>query len=206
MMTKKVLLIALASLGGWSVSQASVTNAAPWSYGGGIYCYATLDTANQSETLTGNQWTGSGTMGATLFTDTVSDPILTIGDSINNTSSFAWTEYIVSIAMDQNFSINSANVTVPSGWSANVTTPSGPDIHGNYTGIIDYVGGTPVAINGTLDFGYVIQFAGSTQYTLTESVTAVPEPGVFSLWMAGGLLVGGWSVAKRRTAKVLATA
>jgi hypothetical protein len=141
-------------------------------------------------------------MGLTILTDTTTDPILTVNDSINNTSSFAWTEYIVSVVMNQTFSINSAGVIAPSGWTANITAPSGPDIHGNYTGTINYSGGTPVAINGTLDFGYVIQFSGFTQYSLTESVNAVPEPTVFTLLISGGLLLGGLMVAKRRQAKL----
>jgi hypothetical protein len=37
---------------------------------------------------------------------------------------------------------------------------------------------------------------------LTESVTPVPEPGVFSLLMSGGLLLGGWMIAKRWQAKL----
>ena len=141
-------------------------------------------------------------MGLTILTDTPNDPILTINNVINNTSSFVWTEYIVTVAMNQTFSINSPGVIAPGGWTANITAPSGPDINGNYTGTIDYVGGTPVAINGLLDFGYVVQFTGLSQYSLTESVTAVPEPGVFSLLMCGGLLLGGLMVAKRGQAKV----
>lgn len=201
-MNKKILLIASASFLSWSISHANVTSTGPWIYGGGIYCYANLDTASQTEMLTGNQWSSSGTMGATLFANTTTDPILSIGNSINNTSSFAWTEYVVTVGMNQLFTIKSASVSAPSGWTANITAPSGPDIHGNYTGTIDYVGGTPVAINGTLDFNYVVQFTGSLSYSLTESVNAVPEPGVFSLLMCGGLLLGGLMVAKRGQAKV----
>ena len=41
MMNKKILLVASASLLGWSVSQASITSIPTWSYSGGFYCYAT---------------------------------------------------------------------------------------------------------------------------------------------------------------------
>ena len=52
-------------------------------------------------------------MDITIVTDSTTDPTLTINNSINNTSSFAWTEYVVNVAMNQSFSINSASVTAP---------------------------------------------------------------------------------------------
>ena len=198
---KTFLLVVSAGFLGWSVSHANVTSIPTWNNSGGIYCNASLDTADQTATVTGNQWSSSGAMGLTLITDTTTDPILTINESINNTSSFAWTGYIINVAMNESFSINSAGVIAPSGWTANITAPSGPDINGNYIGTIDYIGGAPVAVNGLFDFGYVIQFSGLTQYSLTESVTAVPEPGALIWVMAGGLLVGGWTVASRRQAR-----
>jgi len=206
MVNKKILLIISASVLGCSFSHANITSAGPWSYGGGVYCYGNLDTASQTVSWAGSQDASSGTMGVTLIANSTTDPVLTIGNSINNTSSYAWTGYIVDISMNQTFSINSANVTVPAGWTANITAPTGPDIHGNFNGVIAYVGGTPVAVNGTLDFGYVVSFTGLTQYSLTESVQAVPEPGVFSLLMSGGLLLGGLMVAKRRQTKLLVRA
>ena len=203
-MNRKFLLIASAGFLGWSISHANVTSIPTWNNSGGIYCNASLDIADQTATVAGNQWGSSGAMGLTILTDTATDPILTVNDSINNTSSFAWTGYVINVAMNQAFSINAAGVIAPSGWTATIIAPSGPDLHGNYTWIIDYSGGTAVAVNGTLDFGYVIQFSGLTQYSLTESVSAVPEPGVFSLLMSGGLLLGGWTVARRRPARQLA--
>jgi hypothetical protein len=204
-MNKKIsLLIVSASFLGWSISQASVTSIPAWSYSGGIYCYApVLDTAAQSVALDGNQ-SSFGAMGLTIQTDTASDPILTIANSINNTSSFAWTAYVVSVAMNQTFSINSASVSAPPGWTASITQPGAP-VSGVYTGMIDYVGGTPVATSGpnnTLDFMYAVQFTGSTSYSLTESANPIPEPGPFSFLMAGALLLGGWTVARRRQAKI----
>ena len=106
--------------------------------------------------------------------------------------------------MNQNFSIDSAGVIVPGGWTATITAPTGPDISGNYVGTVDYKGGTPVALGGIFDFGYQITFSGSTSYSLTESASPVPEPGALTFLMVGGLLVGGWSIANRRQAKRLA--
>lgn len=206
MTNMKILLIASASFLGWSISHASINGAGPWSYGGGVYCYGSLDIPSQTVSWSGSQSSSSGDMSVILDASSTTDPTLTIGNSINNTSSFAWTEYIVSVAMNQLFTINSASVTVPAGWTANITAPTGPDIHGNYNGVIDYLGGTPVAINGMLDFGYAVSFSGSLSYSLTESVQAVPEPGPFSFLGAGGLLVGGWFMAKRRQTKLLVRA
>src|SRR5689334_84896 len=140
MTNMKILLVASASFLSWSISQASITGAGPWSYGGGVYCYGNLDVPSQTVSWTGSQSSSSGDMSVVLDASSTYDPTLTIGNSINNTSSFAWTEYIVSVAMNQSFTINSASVTVPAGWTANITAPSGPDIHGNWNGTIDYLG------------------------------------------------------------------
>ncbi len=201
---KTFLLVVSMSFLGWFASNATVTSVGDSGWTGGIYCYQPVlqsDTSGQSALMNGSQWLSSGSMDINIVASSTTDPILSIGNSINNTSSFAWTEYIVNLSMNQTFSINSANVTVPSGWTANITVPTGPDGNGNYNGSIDYLGGPAVAVNGTLNFNYVVQFTGSLTYSLTESVTAVPEPGAFSLLMAGGLLLGGWTVAKRRQVK-----
>jgi hypothetical protein len=203
---KTFLLVVSMSFLGWFASNASVTSVGDSGWTGGIYCYEPVlqtDSNGQSALMSGNQWLSSGSMDINIAASSTTDPILSIGSSINNTSSFAWTEYIVTLSMNQAFSINSANVSAPLGWSANITGPGGPDISGNYIGTIDYLAGTPVAVSGTLDFNYVVQFTGSLSYSLTESVQAVPEPGVFSLLTSGALLLGGLMMAKRRQAKLL---
>jgi hypothetical protein len=204
-MKKKILLIASASFLGLCVTQASITSVPSWNYSGGVYCYAPVFTAaDQSVDLTGHQ-SSFGAMGLTILADTPADPTLTINNSINNTSSFAWTEYIVNVAMNQTFTINSAGVVAPGGWTATITQPGAP-VAGIYTGTIDYLGGTPVSIypllNSTLDFGYQVTFSGATSYSLTESVNAVPEPGAWSFLLAGGLLMGAWSLAGRRQTRL----
>jgi len=204
MMNKKILPVVSASLLGWTLSQASVTSIPTWNYSGGVYCYAPVFTASdQTVDLNGHQ-SGFGAMNLTIFTDTPTDPTLTVNNSINNTSSFAWTEYIVSVAMNQSISINSAGVVAPAGWTANITQPGAP-VSGVYTGMIDYLGGTPVsifpALNSTLNFGYQVTFSGLTSYSLTESANPVPEPNALALLVAGGLFVGGCTMAKRRQAE-----
>lgn len=210
MMNKKILLIISVSVLGWSVSQASITSLPGWNYSGGIYCYAPVlgtdsGTGDQSITFDGHQ-SSFGAMGVSIVTDTTTDPTMIVNNSLNNTSSFAWTEYIINVAMNQSFSIDSAGVITPSGWTAVITAPTGPDGSGNYTGIIDLKGGTPVAISSILDFGYQITFSGSTSYSLTESANPVPEPGTLGFLMTGGLLVGGWAMAKRRQASLVVRA
>jgi hypothetical protein len=205
MMNKQILLVVSASLLGWSLSHASITSVPTWSYSGGMYCYAPVFTsADQTVDLTGHQ-SSFGGMGLTILTDTPTDPTLTINNSINNTSSFAWTEYIVSVAMNQSFTINSAGVVAPGGWTAAITQPGAP-VAGVYTGTIDYLGGTPVSIypqlNSTLNFGYQVTFSGSTSYSLTESANPVPEPAAWGFLMAGGFVAGGWSLARRRQARL----
>jgi hypothetical protein len=204
-MKKKILLIASASFLGLCVTQATITGIPSWSYSGGVYCYAPVFSApDQSVALKGSQ-SSFGAMGLTILADTPDDPTLTINNSINNTSSFAWTEYIVNVAMNQTFNINSAGVVAPAGWTATITQPGAP-VAGIYTGTIDYLGGTPVSIypllNSTLDFGYQVTFNGSISYSLTESVNAVPEPGAWSFLVAGGLLMGAWSLAGRRQTRL----
>jgi hypothetical protein len=205
MTNRKILLVASASLLGWSLSQASVTSVPSWSYSGGFYCYAPVFTsADQTVDVTGHQ-SSFGGMGLTILTDTPADPTLTVNNAINNTSSFAWTEYIVNVAMNQSFVINSAGVVAPGGWTAAITQPGAP-VAGIYTGTIDYLGGTPVSIypllNSTLNFGYQVTFSGLTSYSLTESANAVPEPGAGSFLVAGVLLVGGWSLTQRRQVRL----
>lgn len=198
---KKILLITAAAFWGAYLSQASITSIPTWDYSGGLYCYSPVFSGtDQSVGLSGYQ-SSYGSIGLTIMTDTPSDPTLTVNNSIDNETSFAWTEYIVSVAMNQSFSINSAGVVAPAGWTATITQPGAP-VSGIYTGTIDYLGGTPVAIypaaNSILNYGYQVTFGGSTSYSLTESANPVPEPGMLGLSLVGGTLLGGWLVARRQ--------
>lgn len=135
--------------------------------------------------------------GFTYSGQVTSDPTLAINNSIGNTSSFAWTEYLVNVSMYQSFSISLPTVT-PADWTANITQPGAP-VDGTYAGTIDYLAGTPVPIGGTLDFGFTLTF-GSDNFNLSEMATPVPEPSAFGFLLVGGLLLGGWMLARRQHA------
>ncbi|HUA37002.1 MAG TPA: hypothetical protein VMA35_01230, partial [Candidatus Sulfopaludibacter sp.] len=181
-----------------------------YSYGGGISGTSSFtDDGNGNESLAfdGSQ-TGTGMLGLTVMMPP-GDPTLTINESVNNESSFVWTEYVLDVAMNQTFTISSAAVTAPPGWTETITQPTGPDINGNYNGMIDYAltaGGTPVAIypalNSILYLGYQINFNSTTSYTVTETATPVPEPGAISLLLVAGLLLGGRMLFKGQRATI----
>ncbi len=200
---KSFSLVVAANLLGWSIGNASVTGVTDWNYSGGIYCYAPLWDSTGNIGIDGYQ-SGAGQMGGTITTSNPVDPTLTIANAIDNDSAFAWTEYIVNVSMNTSFTILAAAATAPPGWAADITQPGAP-VSGIYTGTIDYLGGTPVAIapalNSELDFTYQIMFSGATSYSLTESVTPVPEPASFSLLALGGLVLGGRALARRRPGK-----
>ena len=200
---KSVSFVAALSLSAVSLANASVTvSDAGWN--GGIYCYLPLTLVDSAGSIgMSADQTGGGQAWADITASDTIDPTLSINNSINNDTSFVWTEYVVNVMLNANFTIVSANtgVTSPPGWTANVTQPV-PVGGGNYAGTIDYLAGTPVAIspdaNSTFDFYYQITFSGLTQYTLTQTLMPVPEPGTFSLLLVGGLLLAGRVIAKRR--------
>jgi len=200
MNVKILYFVVAAGLFGWSLANASVTGVTDWNYSGAIYCYSPLWDSTGNIGIEGYQ-SGAAQMSGTITTSDPLDPTLTIATSIDNDSSFAWTGYIVNVSLGTSFTILSASVSAPPGWTASVTQPGAP-VAGIYTGTINYVGGTPVAIapasDSELDFTYQVMFSGSTSYSLTESVTPVPEPAAFGLLVLGGLLLGGKVVARRR--------
>lgn len=200
---------ALVCLGvGLLVFQAVRVSAQVYTFGGGIDGSAQFTddgSGNQSFTFTGSQ-TDYGTIGLGVGM-APPDPTLTINESINNSSSFVWTGYMLNVAMNTTFSIDSAAVSAPPGWSENITQPTGPDGSGNYNGIIEFfvtAGGTPVAIypaaNSTLNLGYQLTFTTAGSFSLMLSGTPVPEPGAFGILLIGGLLLGGRMLVKRGSA------
>ena len=63
---------------------------------------------------------------------------------------------------------------------------------------MNLAGGTPVAINGDLNFDYTIQFSGAELFSIGQEVIPVPEPGAFGLVLLGAGLFGGLGIIIRR--------
>ena len=189
-----------------AVANAKITGAS-WDYGtGSIWCYDQYDSASPNlVSIYGTQTGPVGAMSGWVTTDTAGDPSLTLAHSINNDSGQNWTEYVVDVSMGVNFSFSGITVSNPSGWIGGVSIAPTQISPTQWQGEIIYAenGGPPVnTITGdphnVLDFSYTVSFSGNTFYGITEQVTAVPEPGVASLLICGGLLLGARTVASRR--------
>jgi hypothetical protein len=127
------------------------------------------------------------------------DPTVRILEGIDNDTSFAWTDYHITIGMNNNtFAINSTSgLVMPAGWYAVVTAPAPGNMPNGggpgYVGVIDYFIGTgsAVAIGDSADFGFKISFSGNTVFS-TEQIPT-PEPTTILL-----LGLGAMSVIRRR--------
>lgn len=143
--------------------------------------------------------TTSGTMSSTFTTSDPTDPIVKSINSVINDTGVAWTGYALQVKVDipdtntlSNYSISGGSVTSPGDWTTTTTQFTGPTHVGNqneYTGYLTLQSGTPIDMNGELDFNYTVSFQGSTQYTETQVqtplFTSVPEPATLAL-LAGG--------------------
>lgn len=149
-------------------------------------------------TIVGNQYWGPGHMVGDIATNTIEDPTMKIRNIIDNAFDyeFDWTGYLVSISMNNSFTISNAVVNTPGNWASPVVTQP-TLVGGKYVGSVSYTGGTPVGQDETLDFGYWISFSGKTAYNFCQEMTPVPEPATMSLLLAG---LGAACLRKHRQA------
>jgi hypothetical protein len=119
------------------------------------------------------------------------DPKVWIAETVENQTSFAWTDYHITIGMTQTFSI-STSVIAPDDWTFTVTQPIAgllPNGGGSgYVGTIDYFAapdGSPIAIGDSGDFGFKVTFAGSVSFCTEQYPT--PEPATMSMLALGAL-------------------
>ncbi len=168
--------------------------------------------------VTGDQFWGPGHMLMNFTTNNGDDPTIKAANFVTNDTPVAWTGYLVDLTVYTNTavsstSIPSAAVTSPGDWLLpTVTQPTGGYIgptlvngqyyNYEYTGSIDFEGGTPVGNGDELDFNYKMSFTGATSYYAVQAMTpipnTVPEPSTLALLGIGA--IGVLSYARRRRA------
>jgi hypothetical protein len=123
------------------------------------------------------------------------DPTVRIIEDVENDTTFAWTDYHITMGMSHTFSFVSSGLLTPAGWTAVVsavlpgTIPNGGGP--GYVGTIDYYqsAGLPVNIGDDGTFGFKVSFAGSIAFC-TEQVPT-PEPATVGLLGLGALALLG---------------
>ncbi|MGA2070758.1 MAG: PEP-CTERM sorting domain-containing protein [Sedimentisphaerales bacterium] len=168
------------------------------------YTNLTFDSGEWFLDMDGVQSDYPAHLGGYFTTSGPLDPTVRIQEGIDNDTAFAWTDYHITIGMDNStFSIfDPAGLVMPAGWTAVVTAP----VPGNmpngggpgYVGIIDYymgTGGSPVAINGSADFGFKISFTGTGTTSFSTEQIPTPEPATIGL-----LGLGAMALLRRRKA------
>lgn len=194
-------LAAAAAFAAGTTAHATITGSS-WAMNGGIICDYPLWDNNGTVWIHGNQ-SGAAQLLGTITTDTPDDPTLILSTSLNNDTGSAWTGYHISIYLNAAFTLSSVGVTLPNDWSAaynpNSTYDSGL---GLYVDTIDFTAGTAVLPGYQFNYTYSISFSGATSFSLTQSVTPVPEPGSAGLVLIGGLALVGCAIAKRRHAGI----
>jgi len=213
-----VVVTVLATVLLCSSSRASITGAWWWDDGdGALVCGGTNltlsgDATSGTLTMWGTQYWGPGHMVGTIKTTGGSDPRLTLGSSVFNDTNFAWTAYTVNVYLSSIFTIANSGSLAPTvsnppnnDWSVTSVVEPNPSYQvpsgqfaGDYEGTLNLSGGTPVAINGELEFAYTIQFSGPSLFSIGQEVIPVPEPGTFGLVLLGAGLFGGLGIIIRR--------
>ncbi len=203
-MRKLVAIAVFMAVLAWAgVSTATIIGETCWAKNDGALQNSTWGWDGGSNTLsvTADQYSAPGTMLGSFTTSDGDDPTVTLENTVNNDTGFAWTAYYANIYMNRNFTL--ANPVVypdtTEAWSGAITqSPAQLVVSGPYTGDYEasavFTGGTPLPIGGIIDFSYQIAFTGNV--TFTEELIPVPEPGTLVLVLGG--LVG--LVAMRRLA------
>lgn len=179
-----------------SISQARITGVA--THGSGHIGFPVY-TFDPSQHLLYNSspidQSGIGTVTGSITTDTPSDPTLSILNTIDNNTTFAWTGYLVDVSMSQTFTISNLQI-VNSGWTGSITQPV---LNGSeYTGHVVYTGGVPVQVGQTIVFGYDISFGGGTSFTFSQTLTPVPEPATIGVLALGALALAGFGFVRKQ--------
>jgi hypothetical protein len=144
----------------------------------------------------GNQYTYPAHVQGDFTTDTPLDPTVRIIEDVQNDTTFAWTDYHITMGMSHTFSFVESGLMMPDGWYAEVGTVAAgtmPNGGSGFIGTIDYYrgAGDAIAIGDIGTFGFKVSFLGSIAFC-TEQIPT-PEPTTILL-----LGLGAMSVLRRR--------
>jgi hypothetical protein len=194
-----------------SISSANITNVNYCSDGDGVFaCTNGSWSGNQPDvtipTIYGDYIDPTGTrqpghLLLSVLADSPTDPTLKISNSIDNDSTFAWTQFTVNVYMAVNFTLTNTTLSGPAGWSLASPTVQNATFNGTqWEATVLYQGGPAIPNDAvsSIDFGYWVKFTGSPSYVITQEMIPVPEPSTLTL-LAAGLLMGGLAIRRRKS-------
>ena len=199
---KKFVLAAAIVVSCCSLGFANITGLNYSSDGDGSFVCSNYTWTGSVPDLTlgvyGDQYGATGHMLGTIDTDSPDDPSLTIRSTVDNDTGFDWTSYHVNVYMSVTNVLSGVIVYSPGDWTISITQQ--PVWNGTeFEGQLDLVGGAAIT-NGAspaLDFAYKLTFAGSSHYSFTQEMIAVPEPSPVELLTLSGLLLGAFAFVRQ---------
>jgi hypothetical protein len=188
-----------------SVSKANITNVWYRDDGDGAFVCGNPGTWTGSTNalslgVNGKECGTPGHLLLNVYTDSPDDPTLKIDNSIDNDTSFAWTQFTVNLTMNVSFTLTNVFVSTPGDWQV----VSGDNQTATYTGsnylaTVVYDTGAAIATNDTIEFGYWVKFSGSPAYTITQEMVPVPEPSSWAMVAFGAIALLGSRRLRRRS-------